>query len=107
MDGHLNAVERVSVAAPESLRTELLRRASPRTACSSACGAPTRGPRRASRRGSRAAGPSGAWKASKTFCSGAGGLDGALVVAGAPEGRMLVHVDLRAAVEVDRTWFGA
>ena len=107
VDGHLNAVERVSVAAPESLRTELLRAVAEDGLLLGVWGADP-GPAEGEPARLQGGGPVRRLEGAKTFCSGAGGLDGALVVAGAPEGRMLVHVDLRGpAVEVDRTWFRA
>jgi hypothetical protein len=45
----------------------------------------------------------GAIRGTKVFCSGAGGLDRALVTA---SGR-LVYVDLASNVEIDRTWYRA
>jgi alkylation response protein AidB-like acyl-CoA dehydrogenase len=45
----------------------------------------------------------------KTFCSGSGGLDRALVAVrgtdGAPGPPLLAYVDLERGIEVDRTWF--
>jgi hypothetical protein len=44
----------------------------------------------------------------KTFCSGAGGIDRALVVADAPDGpRRLAYVDLHRGVRIDETWYRA
>ena len=43
----------------------------------------------------------------KTFCSGAGGLHGALVVARDGDARRVAYVDLSEGVEIDRSWFAA
>lgn len=106
-DGHLNAVERIRVAAPGHLRGELDRAVVNDGALLGVWGAdaaPGEGePARLEGSGERRR-----LHGAKTFCSGAGGLDGALVVAGAEDGRLLVYVDLgRPGVEVDRTWFRA
>ena len=106
LDGHLNAVERIAAAAPASLRAREL--------------AAVRGGRRLL----------GLWGAdpaagegdpatlrevdgelilggAKTFCSGAGGVDAALVVArtGEPGPPALVLVACDTTVEIDRSWF--
>lgn len=107
LDGHLNAVERIRVAAPEALRSELDRAVERNGTLLGVWGAdPAPGEEEpASLRGF---GERRRLHGAKTFCSGAGGLDGALVVAGAEDGRLLVHVDLRQhGVEIDRTWFRA
>jgi hypothetical protein len=106
-DGHLNAVERIRVAAPDPLRAELERAVTEDGALLGVWGAdpaPGEGdPARLDGSGERRR-----LHGAKTFCSGAGGLDGALVVAGADDGRLLVHVDLhQPGVEIDRTWFRA
>jgi alkylation response protein AidB-like acyl-CoA dehydrogenase len=44
----------------------------------------------------------------KTFCSGAGGVDRALVIArDATDGRRLAYVDLGSGVSIDRDWYRA
>jgi alkylation response protein AidB-like acyl-CoA dehydrogenase len=43
----------------------------------------------------------------KAFCSGAGGLHGALVVARDRDARRVAYVDLCEGVEIDRSWFAA
>jgi alkylation response protein AidB-like acyl-CoA dehydrogenase len=52
----------------------------------------------------------GGWRLSgtKVFCSGAGGVHRALVIARPPDrssAKWLVYVDLSAGVEIDRSWF--
>jgi hypothetical protein len=104
-DGHLNALERVGVAAPAALRIELERAVGEDGLLLGVWGAdPAPGEGEPARLHGH--GPQRRLHGVKTFCSGAGGLDGALVVAGADEGRLLVHVDTRGpGLEVDRTWF--
>ncbi len=81
-DGHVNAQERLSTAAFDGL-----------LGVWGADPAPGEGePARV--RGDRLVGV-------KTFCSGAGGLDRALVLIGGD----LVHVDLSEGVEVDESWY--
>ncbi len=106
LDGHLNAVERIAVHAPLSLGEELLPAVIDdglRLGVWGADPAPGEGERATL----RAATLHGA----KTFCSGAGGLDVALVNARDPQldAPRLVAVDLRdpGHVEVDDTWFNA
>ena len=74
-------------AAPTSTR-------SPQGGAGWASGAPTRRPARASRRASCAAPDGLSLEGVKTFCSGAGGLHGALVVARDGEARRVAYVDL-------------
>lgn len=111
LDGHLNAVERVALLAPEPLRSEEMEAISAGHLRLGVWGAdpiPGEGnPARIVRDGgeTRLAGV-------KTFCSGAGGLDRALVAVrgeddedGAPGPPRLVYVDLSEGVAVDRVWY--
>jgi alkylation response protein AidB-like acyl-CoA dehydrogenase len=106
-DGHLNAVERLAVAAPEPLRSRELERVSAGELLLGVWGAdPIPGEGEPARLVETAAGHrlSGV----KTFCSGAGGLDAALVAARGESGEgppYLVYVDLGSGVEVDRLWY--
>lgn len=108
LDGHLNAVERLCLTAPGTLgpaeqaavaRGELL------LGVWGADPAPGEGaPATLSR------GPAGGTvlHGVKTFCSGAGGLGGALVVAGDDEGRRrLAYALLTDGVSIDRSWYRA
>jgi hypothetical protein len=104
VDGHLNAVERVAVQAPAELREhELaqLRTGRLRAGVWGADPAPGEGP--------PAAVEHGVLRGVKTFCSGAGGLDRALILARAaePGPPLAVWVDVadRAHVETDESWF--
>lgn len=102
LDGHLNAVERIALLAPEPLRTEHLVRAASGDRLLGVWGAdPAPGEGEpAEIRGDELHGV-------KTFCSGAGGLHGALVVAREGTDRRVAYVDLSAGVEIDRSWFAA
>ncbi|CAN5190106.1 acyl-CoA dehydrogenase family protein [soil metagenome] len=107
-DGHLNAVERVSVLAPEPLRTRELEAFAAGELLLGVWGAdpiPGEGP--PARLVETEAGP--VLEGVKTFCSGSTGLDRALVAVRGPEGEpgppLLAYVDLPAGVDVDRTWF--
>ena len=101
-EGHLNAAERLAVAAPEPLRTAELARIRAGELWLGVWGAdPAPGEGEPARlEGGRLVGE-------KTFCSGAGGLHRALVLARNGEGPpSLVYVDLEDA-EVDDDWFRA
>jgi alkylation response protein AidB-like acyl-CoA dehydrogenase len=105
-DGHVNAVERIAVHAIAPLRDELLlavRDDGLRLGVWGADPGPGEGP--------PATLGSATLRGVKTFCSGAGGLDVALVNARDPDGEApwLVVVDLRdpRRVEIDPTWFRA
>jgi hypothetical protein len=105
LDGHLNAVERLRVAAPEPLRSGELAAVAAGERRLGVWGAdplPGEGPP-----ARLVDGPGGeALVGAKVFCSGAGGLDRALVAARGAEGApRLVYVDLAERVEVDPSWF--
>ena len=104
VDGHYNAVERIALLAPEPLRSAHLEEVAAGQR-GWACGAPTRRPARASRPASCARADGLALEGVKTFCSGAGGLHGALVVARDGDERRVAYVDLAEGVEIDRAWF--
>ncbi len=109
-DGHLNAVERLAVQAPAPVRDrELAAVVAGRLRAGVWGGDPVPG------EGPPAtvfeAGGVDVLRGVKTFCSGAGGLDRALILARQPEGGppLAVWVDLtdERRVEVDPTWFRA
>ncbi|HVF01440.1 MAG TPA: hypothetical protein VNA27_08925 [Rubrobacteraceae bacterium] len=109
-DGHLNAVERVSVLAPEPLRTRELEAVAAGELLLGVWGAdpiPSEGS--PARLVMTESGPILAGV--KTFCSGSTGLDRALVAVRRADGKpgppLLAYVDLSARVEVDRSWFRA
>ena len=108
-DGHLNAVERVSVLAPEPLRTRELQAVASGELLLGVWGAdpiPGEGPPASIVE--TESGP--VLEGVKTFCSGSTGLDRALVaVRGAdetPGPPLLAYVNLRGGgFEADRAWF--
>src|SRR5215211_4111598 len=108
-DGHLNAVERVSVLTPEPLRTRELEAVASGKLILGVWGAdPIPGEGTPARLVEKESGP--VLEGVKTFCSGSTGLDRALVAVrgadGAPGPPLLAYVDLRGGgFEVDQTWF--
>jgi hypothetical protein len=106
LDGHFNGVERVSLLAPEPLRSRELTAIAAGTLLLGVWGAdPIPGEGEPARlvQGESAAKLFGV----KTFCSGATGLDRALVlVRGPSQGPpLLAYVDLSEGVRVDTRWF--
>jgi hypothetical protein len=109
LDGHLNAVERLALLAlpgdPRMARDlEAIAAGELWLGLWGADPLPDEGEPAA------LAGRPGAWTLSgvKVFCSGAGGVHRAVVVARPPQGGgppWLAYVDLTDGVEVDRTWF--
>jgi hypothetical protein len=104
VDGHLNAIERVAVQAPAELRERELAQLKAgrlRAGVWGADPAPGEGP--------PAAVSKGVLRGVKTFCSGAGGLDRALILARGeePGPPLAVWVDVadRTHVDVDGSWF--
>ncbi len=104
LDGHLNAVERLAQTAPVWLRDRELGRVHSDGALLGVWGAdpgPGEGePARLERGGVRGV---------KTFCSGAGGVDAALVLVRGdqPGPPLLAYVDLTEGVRIDRSWYRA
>jgi alkylation response protein AidB-like acyl-CoA dehydrogenase len=112
LDGHLNAVERLEVAADPELRDRELAAVEAGQRLLGVWGAdPGPGEGAPARLHQTGAGP--VLRGAKTFCSGAGGVDAALVMVGSDDGApSLVLVECAAtvggaAVEVDRSWYGA
>jgi hypothetical protein len=107
-DGHVNAVERIAVQAPVDLRDrELVAIRSGTLRAGVWGGEPGPGegtPATVIKRGRREL-----LRGVKTFCSGAGGLDRALVLARSPDGGppLSVWIDLgdSGRVEIDRSWY--
>lgn len=106
-DGHFNGVERVAVAAPEPLRSRELEAVAAGELLIGVWGAdpvPGEGePARLTKNGAAVEGV-------KTFCSGAGGVEKALVLVrganGDPGPPSLAYVDLTSGrYEVDRNWY--
>src|SRR5918997_5816198 len=111
LDGHFNGVERVSVLAPEPLRSrELAGVAAGRLRLGVWGADPIPGEGTPARLVATGGGYS--LEGVKTFCSGATGLDRALVAVRAPAGEpagspLLAYVDLSEGVEIDDGWFKA
>ncbi len=109
-DGHLNAVERLAVHAPASLREAELAAVAAGGLLAGVWGGDPIGDE-----GDPATvvktGRTEALRGVKTFCSGAGGLQRAAVLARCPavESPVLVWVDLQddSRVEIDETWYRA
>ncbi|MGI8429917.1 MAG: hypothetical protein ACR2OB_11595 [Solirubrobacteraceae bacterium] len=102
-DGHLNAIERLVVAG--RLGAGEAARISAGELLLGVWGAdPARGEGEPARLEPR--GDDLVVNGVKTFCSGAGGVQRALVVVGAGDGtRRLAYVDLSQGVKIDRTWY--
>jgi alkylation response protein AidB-like acyl-CoA dehydrogenase len=105
LDGHLNAVERLSVSRPGTLVGDERRALSDGELLVGVWGAdPAAGEGEPARLIGSA--PAIALEGVKTYCSGAGGVQRALVVARDGGGaRRLVYVDVTEGVEVDRSWY--
>ena len=106
LDGHFNAVERLSVLAPEPLRSSELEAVATGELRLGVWGAdPVPGEGEPARLVEGGRGVSGV----KTFCSGSTGLDRAVVLVrgedGAPGPPFVAYVDLSEGAEVDATWF--
>jgi hypothetical protein len=108
LDGHLNAIERLEVAAPPELREAELAKLAGGERVLGVWGAdPGPGEGSPARIADTAAGA--VLRGAKTFCSGAGGVDAALVMVGADDGSAprLVLVECDERVEIDRGWYRA
>jgi hypothetical protein len=108
LDGHLNAVERLEVAAEPGLRDRELAAVEDGGRLLGVWGAdPRAGEGDPARLHESDAGP--VLRGAKTFCSGAGGVDAAMVMVGTDDGTApaLVLLDCGDAVEVDPDWYRA
>jgi hypothetical protein len=108
LDGHLNAVERLEVAAEPELRERELAAVARGERLLGVWGAdPGPGEGDPARLGETGAGL--VLRGVKTFCSGAGGVDATMVMVGNDDGEppALVLLDCAAEVEVDRGWYRA
>jgi hypothetical protein len=106
LDGHLNAVERLEVAGEPAVRDAELAKLEPGARLLGVWGAdpaPAEGPPARMVE----AGGGAVLRGVKTFCSGAGGIDAALVMVGDAAGGApsLVLVECDERVEVDRDWY--
>jgi alkylation response protein AidB-like acyl-CoA dehydrogenase len=108
LDGHFNGVERLAMCASGELRERelgLIREGELLLGVWGADPAPAEGP---PARLVRSADGAPAVSGLKTFCSGAGGVQRALVVVrDADERRRLVYLDPTEHVEIDRHWYRA
>jgi alkylation response protein AidB-like acyl-CoA dehydrogenase len=107
-DGHLNGVERLAVQAPPALRDAELAEVRDRGLRVGVWGGDPR-PGEGRRAAVESRGGGETLTGVKTFCSGAGGLDRALVLARDPDARLpvAVWIDLTDAdaVTVDERWY--
>jgi alkylation response protein AidB-like acyl-CoA dehydrogenase len=111
LDGHLNAVERLGVAAEAEVRGAELARlaANPRRLLGVWGADPAPGEGTPARLVGEPGDADLRLRGTKTYCSGAGGVDAALVMVGSDEGAApsLVLVECGEAVRVDRGWYRA
>jgi hypothetical protein len=107
LDGHMNAIERLEVAADPALSDRELA-AVDGGRLFGVWGADP-GPEDGSPARLHEAATGLVLRGAKTFCSGAGGVDAALVMVGNDDGTApaLVLLDCGGAVEVDRDWYRA
>ncbi len=107
LDGHLNGVERLRLASPEPLRSEELSRAQAGELLLGVWGAdpaPGEGPAAVLEHVEGGL----VLRGVKTFCSGAGGVQRALVIAADGEGsRRLAYIDTSRRISIDRDWYRA
>jgi alkylation response protein AidB-like acyl-CoA dehydrogenase len=106
LDGHFNGVERLSLLAPEPLRSAELEAVAAGDLRLGVWGAdPIPGEGDPARLVEGEGGPT--LSGVKTFCSGSSGLDRALVLVrgNAPGPPLLAYVDLSGGVKIDTSWF--
>ena len=114
-DGHLNGVERLALGAPEGLREAELARIAAGKLLLGVWGADPAPGEGEPAQVVCGKGGSLVLRGVKTFCSGAGGVQRALVVvregsgsdSSAPGARRLAYVDTSEGVEIDRDWYRA
>jgi alkylation response protein AidB-like acyl-CoA dehydrogenase len=108
LDGHQNAVERLEVAAEPAVSERELAAVAVGERLLGVWGADP-GPGEGEPARLRQAGGGLVLAGAKTFCSGAGGVDAALVMVGSDDGAApsLVLVECGERVEVDRDWYRA
>jgi hypothetical protein len=108
LDGHQNAIERLEVAADPETRERELAAVAAGQRLLGVWGADP-GPGEGDPARLHASGDGHALSGAKTFCSGAGGVDAALVMVGNDDGEppSLVLVDCGERVKVDHGWYRA
>ena len=104
VDGHLNAVERLLLLAPDDLRAEVLPEIVAGRLWLGVWGADP-APGEGIPASLEPVGRDWRLNGVKVFCSGAGGLQAALVVVSDGDARRLAYVEHGEEVEVDRSWF--
>jgi alkylation response protein AidB-like acyl-CoA dehydrogenase len=108
LDGHLNAIERLEVAAEPELREAELAKLHGGERVLGVWGADP-GPGEGTAARVVGGGEHGVLRGTKTYCSGAGGAGAALVMVGQDGGvaPLLVLIECDERVEVDRDWYRA
>jgi alkylation response protein AidB-like acyl-CoA dehydrogenase len=106
-DGHLNGIERLTLAAPGPLRSTELTQIGEGKLLLGVWGADPAAGEGPPARLEQADGQL-VLRGVKTFCSGAGGVQRALVIAAHQDGsRRLVYLDATSGVSIDRGWYRA
>ncbi len=107
LDGHLNGIERLTLACPEPLRASELSQIGQSQLLFGVWGADPATGEGAPARLHDLDGQL-VLRGVKTFCSGAGGVQRALVIAADQDGsRRLVYLDTTSRVSIDRGWYRA
>ncbi len=107
LDGHLNGIERLTLAAPEPLHSAELAQIREGKLLLGVWGADPAAGEGPPARLEQADGQL-VLRGVKTFCSGAGGVQRALVIASDQDGsRRLVYLDTTSRVSIDRGWYRA
>jgi alkylation response protein AidB-like acyl-CoA dehydrogenase len=107
LDGHLNGIERLALACPEPLRSAELAQIGEGKLLLGVWGADPAAGEGPPARLEQANGEL-VLRGVKTFCSGAGGVQRALVIAADQDGsRRLAYLDATSRVSVDRGWYRA
>jgi hypothetical protein len=108
LDGHLNAIERLEIAADPEVRDRELAALAGGERLLGVWGADP-GPGEGEPARLRESGTGLVLRGAKTFCSGAGGVDAALVMVGSDDGSppSLVLVECGEGVEIDHSWYRA
>ena len=107
LDGHLNGIERLTLAAPEPLRSAELAQIGEGKLLLGVWGADPAAGEGPPARLEQADGQLGL-RGIKTFCSGAAGVQRALVIAAHQDGsRRLVYLDMTSRASIDRGWYRA
>jgi hypothetical protein len=108
LDGHLNGVERLLTAAPGDVPADELEAAARGRLLLGVWGADPHDDEGEPAQIVETSSGSLVLRGVKVFCSGAGGVDRALVVASDARGaRRLAYIDATTDVQIDRRWYGA